>query len=278
MEKRRSIVTGIVLVLAVFIMACGGQEPAPTTEPSATGATAPGPTTRTDPTPATTSGSTPAAAAPSTASGPTPIPAPTLPPPPASFSVDVESGSAPPTVEFINSSQGPISSVEWDFGDGTTSTDDSPSHQYTIAGTYTVQLTVTSPGGTDTATIPNLVTIEPGAAATIEVSPSPAKVAVQEALRFSAVVRDRYGNVVSGTVQWSVEGEGGSITEDGRFTAGTVAGTGAGTGEDLVKASFQSDSDGLEALAPVTVEPGALSTVVVEPSEVSLGVGQICVV
>jgi PKD repeat protein len=40
-----------------------------------------------------------------------------------------------------------ISSWGWDFGDGTTSADQSPSHQYGTANTYTVKLTVTDASG-----------------------------------------------------------------------------------------------------------------------------------
>jgi PKD repeat protein len=40
----------------------------------------------------------------------------------------------------------------WDFGDGTTSTDASPTHLYTAAGTYTVMVTVTSDWGSVTLT------------------------------------------------------------------------------------------------------------------------------
>jgi PKD repeat protein len=40
----------------------------------------------------------------------------------------------------------------WDFGDGTTSTDASPTHLYTAAGTYTVTVTVTSDWGSVTLT------------------------------------------------------------------------------------------------------------------------------
>ncbi len=41
----------------------------------------------------------------------------------------------------------------WDFGDGTTSTDMSPVHTYTVAGSYTVTLQVTNTLGTDIHTV-----------------------------------------------------------------------------------------------------------------------------
>lgn len=55
-------------------------------------------------------------------------------------------------VNFNNQSTG-ASNFFWDFGDGTTSTDQSPSHDYLLAGRYTVTLTVEAAGGcTDIAT------------------------------------------------------------------------------------------------------------------------------
>ncbi|MFT4152420.1 PKD domain-containing protein [Parafilimonas sp.] len=52
------------------------------------------------------------------------------------------SGCAPLDVTFTNTSIGGQSFV-WDFGDGDSSTEESPTHQYTTAGTYTVTLTAT---------------------------------------------------------------------------------------------------------------------------------------
>jgi gliding motility-associated-like protein len=51
-------------------------------------------------------------------------------------------------VQFTNSSSGPGTlSYLWDFGDGTTSTDITPSHVYNKKGIFTVKLTVTSSEG-----------------------------------------------------------------------------------------------------------------------------------
>jgi len=54
------------------------------------------------------------------------------------------------TVDFTDTStdlDGTIASWSWDFGDGTTSTDQNPSHQFIIADQYTVSLTVTDDDG-----------------------------------------------------------------------------------------------------------------------------------
>ena len=53
------------------------------------------------------------------------------------------------TVAFTDGSVG-ADSYSWDFGDGNTSTETSPTHTYAEAGTYTVALTVTNAGGSDT--------------------------------------------------------------------------------------------------------------------------------
>lgn len=57
----------------------------------------------------------------------------------ASFSSSVLSGTAPLSVAFSNASTN-ATSYSWSFGDGTTSTDSSPTHTFTAAGSYEVTL------------------------------------------------------------------------------------------------------------------------------------------
>ena len=71
--------------------------------------------------------------------------------PVAGFTADPTSGFAPLTVQFTDASTAgtfPISSWNWDFGDGEGSTAQNPSHNYLASGVYTVSLTVRS--GSDT--------------------------------------------------------------------------------------------------------------------------------
>ncbi len=53
-------------------------------------------------------------------------------------------------VDFTNTSNNAVS-YSWDFGDGNTSTEESPNHIFTEPGTYTVQLTSTNPCGNEVA-------------------------------------------------------------------------------------------------------------------------------
>jgi PKD repeat protein len=79
--------------------------------------------------------------------------------PTANFTATPVSGTAPLTVNFTSTSSGTIDTYAWDFGDGTTSTAANPSKVYSTAGTFTVILTVTGPGGSNTMTRGNLITV-----------------------------------------------------------------------------------------------------------------------
>ena len=211
---------------------------------------------------------------PTAPSAPTPTPTLTptpVSPPTASFAIDVSNGSAPLTVRFSNLSQGPATSWEWDFGDGTTRTEQNPSHRYTLAGTYTAQLKVTGPGGTDTTQMADLITVRPGPPFSLEVSPSEATLAVEEGTQFTAVALDEFGNEVllAATPEWVVVAGGSSIDAAGRFTADTRA----GSFPDSVMASLQTAARELEAKVSVTVVPGPVANVLVRPGKADLGIG-----
>jgi PKD repeat protein len=70
----------------------------------------------------------------------------------ASFEATPTTGPPPLTVTFTNTSVGSYTVSLWQFGDGLTSTLDSPTHTYTALGLYTVTLIVTGPLGSDAVT------------------------------------------------------------------------------------------------------------------------------
>jgi PKD repeat protein len=75
------------------------------------------------------------------------------------FTASPTSGIAPLTVVFTNTSTGDYTTSLWDFGDGITSTLTSPTHTYTAAGVYTVTLTASGPGGSDTEVKAGYITV-----------------------------------------------------------------------------------------------------------------------
>lgn len=71
--------------------------------------------------------------------------------PVARFDATPRIGTAPLTVDFVDQSPATITRT-WDFGDGGSSGDETPSHTYIDPGLYTVSLEVTDPNGTCTKT------------------------------------------------------------------------------------------------------------------------------
>ncbi len=83
--------------------------------------------------------------------------------PTAAFTPSAQTGVVPLTVDFINDStdaDGDDLTYEWTFGDGDTSTDESPQHTYTGTGGYVARLTVSD--GTSTATAQQTVIVSDG--------------------------------------------------------------------------------------------------------------------
>jgi len=63
-------------------------------------------------------------------------------------------------VQFTDLSTGNVISWFWDFGDGNTSTQQNPLHNYNQAGTYTVMLVASNGVNFDTLYAPNAITVE----------------------------------------------------------------------------------------------------------------------
>ena len=83
-------------------------------------------------------------------------------PPTAIFFGSPTTGVAPLTVQFTDLSlpgAGPIGSWSWSFGDGGTSTEQSPSHAYATSGVYDVSMSVSDGCGADTATKSGYITV-----------------------------------------------------------------------------------------------------------------------
>ena len=69
--------------------------------------------------------------------------------PSASFTVDDSTPTVGQTVRFTDTSLYDPTTWYWEFGDGSTSSAQNPTHAYTAAGTYTVHLTARNIGGFD---------------------------------------------------------------------------------------------------------------------------------
>lgn len=78
--------------------------------------------------------------------------------PVASFSANVTSGFVPLAVQFTDASTG-ATAWYWEFGDLDTDTVQNPSHTYASAGTYTVRMRATGPGGFDWENKTNYITV-----------------------------------------------------------------------------------------------------------------------
>ena len=81
-------------------------------------------------------------------------------PPVSSFIVNVNSGNAPLTVQFNDTSTGNATNWNWSFGDGYYSTLINVSHTYTRGGIYNATLTVGNAGGNITSA-PQTISVYP---------------------------------------------------------------------------------------------------------------------
>ncbi|MBD3285580.1 PKD domain-containing protein [candidate division WOR-3 bacterium] len=79
--------------------------------------------------------------------------------PEAAFSADVTSGTPPLEVSFTDESTGDPTSWSWDFGDGSTSTEQNPTHTFADTGSFDVTLVCSNENDADTLTMPAYIVV-----------------------------------------------------------------------------------------------------------------------
>ena len=102
----------------------------------------------------------------------------------------------------------------------------------------------------------------PRITASVAISPTTATIPVGGTQQFTAVVKNKNGDVLSVTPIWAVTSGGGTITSTGLYTAGSTPGA----------VTITVTCTGITATATVTVTAGALATITVTPNPVTLAI------
>ena len=137
----------------------------------------------------------------------------------------------------------------------------------TLAGTFTDTIVVYLDQDGQALTANADVVVLPGSVYSIALTPMDISLQVGEELQFSVEVLDEFGNEVTGAlVRWSSPDHAGSVDPNGLFTAGNAAGSFAnGVRVDAVEGSY-----GAMAAANVSVSPGPLASIALEPAYLTL--------
>ena len=104
---------------------------------------------------------------------------------------------------------GPITSWQWNFGDGTTSTARNPQHIYSVGGAYDVALTVTAGARSETLSRNGYILVGGGAEPAASFSTMPVEVFVSSTVTFSDTSTSPAGNITAW--EWDF-GDGASAT------------------------------------------------------------------
>ncbi len=131
--------------------------------------------------------------------------------PTTNFTEDITKGCAPLCVQFTNQTvnlNGPISAYEWDFGDGSISTDTDPKHCYAVAGTYTVKLKAYSTSTcSDEVIKASLIVVYPVPVADFNYNPNPATT-------FTSEIRFENQSIGGSQWQWDFDHDLAGSTEN----------------------------------------------------------------
>ncbi|MGA2940378.1 MAG: PKD domain-containing protein, partial [Syntrophobacteraceae bacterium] len=178
-----------------------------------------------------------------------------LSPPVVTIGANPTSGIFPLAVQFTgNNSGGAVTSWTWNFGDGTGSIAQNPSHTYAGPGTYTTTLTATGPEGSDSNSI--LITVNAPPQVTIYATP--------ESGTAPLTVQFLAGNYGGAATSWAWNfGDGSSCNTQNCNHTYTVPGT--------YSASITATGAGGSSSAslPITISPAQPPAVTVSASQTS---------
>ncbi|HWM10798.1 MAG TPA: LamG-like jellyroll fold domain-containing protein, partial [Solirubrobacteraceae bacterium] len=188
-------------------------------------------------------------------------------PPTAVAAADRTSGPAPLTVQFSSAGSDDPEDAPlgyyWDFGDGQTSTEASPSHSYQQSGRYTARLT-TSDGVNETLSAPIVVTVGSAPTARITAPDDGSGFRAGDVITFSGEATDPDDGALSGaSLTWKV------VFHHDDHIHPTLDGVTGSTGTLTVPDSGHSfvgdtdfeivltatDADGIQASDSIRVEP-----------------------
>lgn len=153
--------------------------------------------------------------------------------PQTAFTANITGGKTPLTVSFTDNSIGSPTAWSWNFGDKTTSKDKNPVHTYRTAGKYTVTLTATNAGGSNTITKTNYINVtNPLKPPVADFTASPASVKVSARVSFndkSTGIPTRwmwtFGDKTSSTVKNPVH----AYSKAGKYTVSLTVTNSAGS-------------------------------------------------
>ena len=159
------------------------------------------------------------------------------------------------TIQFYGSASGGTEpySWYWEFGDGTTSTEQNPTHAYSSVGTYTVKLTVTDYNGQQAVDTTTAIINNPPETPTIS-GPSSGK--VNTALTFTVKSIDPDGDDIRYLIDWG----------DGRKTTTEFYKSGEGVavehtwnriGKYTIKVQAEDEKESTSSYAYFSIEIGA---------------------
>ena len=193
-------------------------------------------------------------------------------PPPlsASSSASTTTGVIPLTVKFTGSASGGTApyAFAWNFGDSGTSSAQNPSHTFTTAGTFSVNLTVTDAAGSHASAAPLSIVASPLSQLVATSSASPTSGAAPLTVNFAASAS---GGTAPYTFAWNF-GDGGTSSSQnpshtymaaGTFSATLTVGDAAGvhaspapisiTATSAAQLAATSSASATSGLIPLTV-------------------------